>query len=144
MPPMPPPARLLVLVGQAATVLLTWPLRCPRAHGPPSLPLVEGFPDIPLLAPALLLTLALAVPRPRAGAVLHALTLALAISADQTRLQPTTVSLAILLVATRHGDGRSTGSARPTRTACAAWRSAAAPRSSSTRSAPCARTRACA
>lgn len=98
---MPSRARLLVLVGQAATVLVTWPLWSPRASGPPTLPLFDGLPELPF-GVALLLTLALVPLRPRLGAVLHAVVLALAVVADQTRLQPTTVSLAILLFATTH------------------------------------------
>ena len=84
---------------QAVTVLLTWGVWQTRPH-PPLLP-VAGLPVPQFSVGALLLaTLALAVVRPAVGVTAHLVLLAYALVADQTRLQPEFVSLALLLAAT--------------------------------------------
>ncbi len=89
---------LVVLVlCQAGTVALTWNLWNVRTE-PPPLPLIDALPEV-ATAWALIVTLAVALWRPRIGAVLHLGVLAYAVMLDQTRLQPGVVSLAILLVA---------------------------------------------
>ncbi|MGI8807977.1 MAG: hypothetical protein ACR2KK_09080 [Acidimicrobiales bacterium] len=92
--------RLLVVIAAGGLVwsyLLTWELWQPRSD-PPNLPLVAMLRSIqfgvPLAAAALL-----AIAYPRVGATLHTLLLGLALLADQIRLQPQFVSLAIVLVA---------------------------------------------
>lgn len=104
---LPPPAaagilRAALCLTQAVTVLVTWTVWEPRAS-PPMLPLVDlpGFPA----GWAMLGSLAVVAARPRIGVPLHAAVLALAIVADQSRLQPHVISLATLLWATTGGPG---------------------------------------
>jgi hypothetical protein len=97
--------RVVVAACQALTIGVTWPLWQARAE-PPLLPLLPAIASwhVPFGA-ALLASLALALWRPRAGALLHLLVLAAAIAFDETRMQPQVISLALLLVATLPGDG---------------------------------------
>ncbi|MGD9647621.1 MAG: hypothetical protein AB7U73_18045 [Pirellulales bacterium] len=89
--------RWLVVVSQAATIAITWPLWTVR-DDPPLLPAVAG----PQFSPAiwLLLTLALGLVWPRLGVLLHLVLLLVAMLLDQTRMQPEVISLALLLVGT--------------------------------------------
>lgn len=89
--------RWLVVACQAATILLMWPLWQVR-EAPPLLPALD-LPQVPV-GLALLATLALALRAPRAGAAAHLAVLLYAFAADQARLQPQVVSLALLLVGT--------------------------------------------
>jgi len=89
--------RWLLVLCQAATIALTWPLWQVR-ESPPLLPAME-LPQLPV-GIALLATLALVLWAPRAGALAHAFILLYAFVADQTRLQPQFVSLALLLFGT--------------------------------------------
>lgn len=93
--PLPPlPQRLAVVVGQVATIVVTWPLWNARDD---ALPLVPG-PRFDL--GWLLLLSCLAVLRwPVLATLVHWLLLALAILIDQTREQPQVLSLALLLLA---------------------------------------------
>jgi len=90
--------RALLVAAQAATILATWPLWQSGEAGTPRLPMIE-LPAIDA-GPVVLITLALTLSRPRVGVWAHAAALGLAIAADQTRLQPSVVSIALLLVAT--------------------------------------------
>ena len=86
--------RWLVVGTQATTILITWPLWQIRSS-PPMLPVVEGPPiDFTWL---LLGSLLLVLIHPKAGVVLHASFLAMAMLFDQMRLQPEFISQAILL-----------------------------------------------
>jgi methylamine utilization protein MauE len=89
--------RGLLVLCQAATIVLTWPLWQVR-EAPPLLPAV-GLPQLPV-GIALLATLALVLRAPRAGVAAHVAVLLYAFAADQTRLQPQIVSLALLLLGT--------------------------------------------
>lgn len=92
--------RLGVITAQVATLVVSWPLWQLRSEPPllPALPL----PAISF-GPWLLASLALAVARPLAGAICHAVVLLLAILADQTREQPQVLSMALLLFASLPG-----------------------------------------
>ncbi|HEU5060497.1 MAG TPA: hypothetical protein VFU21_28395 [Kofleriaceae bacterium] len=89
--------RWLLVLCQAATILLTWQLWQVR-ESPPLLPAL-GVPQLPV-GIALLATLAVILRAPRAGVAAHVTVLLYAFAADQTRLQPQIVSLALLLVGT--------------------------------------------
>jgi hypothetical protein len=89
--------RWFLVLCQAATIALTWPLWQVRAS-PPLLPAMP-LPQLPV-GIALLATLALVLRLPRAGVAAHLVVLLYAIVADQTRLQPQFVSLGLLLLAT--------------------------------------------
>jgi hypothetical protein len=80
-----------------ASYLVTWRLWSVRTD-PPNLPAIAFLRTFEYGVP-LLITAALAMARPRIGAVAHAAVLALAMLGDQLRLQPEFVSLALLLVA---------------------------------------------
>ena len=82
---------------QAASVLITWPVWQTRRY-PPLLPAAP----VPQLDFGLLVlgSLVLVLAVPRVGIWIHFATLALAFVADQTRLQPEFLSLALILVAT--------------------------------------------
>jgi hypothetical protein len=86
--------RAVLVAAQVATVLLTWQVWGPRSH-PPMLPLVD-LPAVHAGWP-MLGSLAVALGWPRVGVPLHSLVLALAIVADQSRMQPHVISLATLL-----------------------------------------------
>lgn len=86
-----------LVLCQAATIVLTWSLWQVR-EAPPLLPAV-GLPQVPV-GIALLATLALVLRAPRAGVATHLALLLYAFAADQTRLQPQIVSLALLLLGT--------------------------------------------
>ncbi len=94
--------RLVVVVAEATTIAITWPLWQVR-EAPSLLPLV-GLPQVGFAWP-LLACLALALRWPTFGAVLHAFVLALAMLADQTREQPQMVSFGILLLASSNHRG---------------------------------------
>ena len=91
--------RCCLATSQALTILITWDLWGRRDY-PPLLPL-PGVP-VPQLSvgPVLLLTLGVVFYRPGLGVALHLLVLAYSFMADQTRLQPEVISLALLLLAT--------------------------------------------
>lgn len=89
--------RWFVAGCQAITLVTTWPLWQPRDY-PPLLPLAE-LPSI-AFGPPLLASLGLVLVLPRLGIWAHLAALGLAFVADQTRLQPEVVSLALILVAT--------------------------------------------
>jgi len=97
--------RFVVVACQALTIGITWPLWQARVE-PPALPMVpwlaSGRVDCGVV---LLASLALALWRPRAGALVHLVALALAILLDETRMQPQAISLALLLFATWPGAG---------------------------------------
>ncbi|HEY8143328.1 MAG TPA: MauE/DoxX family redox-associated membrane protein [Kofleriaceae bacterium] len=89
--------RWLLVLCQAATIVTTWPLWQVR-ESPPLLPAV-GLPQMSV-GIALLATLVLVLRAPRVGVALHVALLLYAFVADQTRLQPQFVSLALLLFGT--------------------------------------------
>ena len=89
--------RWLLVLCQAAIIFLTWELWQVR-ESPPLLPAVP-LPQLPV-GVALIATLALILRAPRAGVAAHLAVLLYAAAADQTRLQPQIVSLALLLVGT--------------------------------------------
>jgi hypothetical protein len=94
--------RWLVAACQAATIAVTWGL-WQRRDDPPLLP---ALPLPPFdLGPALLVSLVAALVRPAPGLTLHTAVLAYAVATDQTRLQPQTVSLLLLLWSTVPGPG---------------------------------------
>lgn len=86
--------RIVLVVAQAATILLTWKVWQVRDL-PPLLPLAP-VPEVDM-GPPLLASLAVVLVRPRLGLPLHTALLAWAIVADQSRLQPHVISLAWLL-----------------------------------------------
>ena len=90
--------RVALVAGEAATVLVTWPLWQARSS-PPNLPLLPGLPALDTGA-ALLAALLLVLLVPRWGLPLHAVVLAAAMALDQLRIQPQLVSFALLLCAT--------------------------------------------
>ncbi len=89
--------RLLVVGCQAITILITWRLWQVR-DDPPLLPAV----DLPQfgIGGALLVTLLVSATHPRVGVPAHVVVLLYGFAADQTRLQPEFVSMAILLFGT--------------------------------------------
>lgn len=97
--------RGVVIACQALTIGITWPLWQARSE-PPTLPLIPWAAAWRIdFGAALLASLALALWRPRAGALVHAGLLAFAILLDETRMQPQSISLALLLFATLPGAG---------------------------------------
>ncbi|MEO6988617.1 MAG: hypothetical protein ABI239_08210 [Aquihabitans sp.] len=90
--------RLVLVIAQGAMIAVTWPLWQARTDIP-NLPLIDGLPQTGVVW-VLLATLVLTVARPREGIVVHVLVLAYALMADQMRLQPEWISVALLLVAT--------------------------------------------
>lgn len=118
-PELPPPKpqlpdrwllRLMIIVCQGATIVVTWHLWEARTGPgqPPNLPVIEAAAidrlqfdcGWPLLA-----TLALAAVWPRGGVFAHCALLAVSIGLDQMRIQPEFVSLAILLAGTLPREG---------------------------------------
>jgi len=89
--------RWLLVLCQAAAIVVMWPLWRVR-EAPPLLPALP-LPQMPV-GIALLATLVLILRAPRVGIVAHAAVLFYAFAADQTRLQPHIVSLALLLFGT--------------------------------------------
>ena len=85
------------MLCQAAAIVLMWPLWQVR-ESPPLLPALS-LPQMPV-GIALIATLALILRAPRAGVAAHIAVLLYAFAADQTRLQPQIVSLALLLLGT--------------------------------------------
>jgi hypothetical protein len=92
--------RWVVVVGQAATLLVTYRLWQVR-ESVPNLPLFD-LPTWLQFAPfwPLLASLAAVLVRPLIGIALHTALLLVAIALDQMRIQPEVISLAILLWAT--------------------------------------------
>lgn len=113
----PPPARpraerlasLVVAIAaaaQAATIAATWELWGPR-WSPPNLPAVDWFTYADF-GPLLLALALLATIRPRLASPAFCVLYVVAAAADQTRLQPEFVSLAVLMTAPLYGSlGRS-------------------------------------
>lgn len=94
--PLPPlPRRLAVVVGQVATIVVTWPLWNARDD---ALPLVPG-PRLDF-GWLLLLSCLAALRWPVPATLVHWGVLVAAILMDQTREQPQVLSLALLLLAT--------------------------------------------
>lgn len=86
--------RLMVVVGHAATLLVTWPLWQARDDALSAAPL----PGVDFAWP-LLLSCSIVLRWPRTGTIAHWIVLALALAADQTREQPQVLSSALLLLA---------------------------------------------
>jgi hypothetical protein len=93
------PLLLLIAVCQALTLGISWPVWNVRTS-PPLLPLIP-FPEISFGVP-LAISLLLIVGWPRLGVAIHLAVLTLAIVADQHRLQPQVISLAILMLGCLH------------------------------------------
>ncbi len=92
--------------AQAVTVLVTWSLWNDRTS-PPNLPLLSALRPVPYAVPLLLLA-TIAIVKPRVAAPLFGVVYVFAALADQTRLQPEVISLAVLMIAPLYGDhGRS-------------------------------------
>ena len=89
-------ALCLAVCCQAATILISWPAWNLRT-APPNLPLLP-VPEVSFGIP-LLISLAATLVWPVRGAIAHAVLLTLAIAADQYRLQPQVLSLAVLMFA---------------------------------------------
>jgi hypothetical protein len=102
--------------GQVVTIRWTWLLWQPR-HTPPNLPAVAILARVHW-APLLIGACVVAVLVPRVGAPLFCVLFALAALGDQMRLQPESVSLAILMVGSAMG---STGRAIARWHLCALW-----------------------
>ena len=91
---------------QVVTILVTWSLWNQRSS-PPNLPLISALRPVPFALPLLLLA-AIAIMKPRVAAPLFGVVYVLAALADQTRLQPEVISLAVLMIAPLYGGyGRS-------------------------------------
>jgi len=94
--------RMALVATQLATLALTWPL-----HGAlretPLLPVIEPLAALSFGWPLVLSALA-PLRWPRGGWALHVAVLALSMLADRTRLQPSTISVALLLWACRVGE----------------------------------------
>ncbi len=94
--------RRVLVATQLATLALTWPL-----HGAlretPLLPVIEPLAGLSFGWPLVLSALA-PLRWPRGGWLLHVGVLALSMLADRTRLQPSTISVALLLWACRDGE----------------------------------------
>jgi hypothetical protein len=89
------PLLLIVAACQFATLVISWPVWNARIS-PPLLPLLP-FPAISFGIP-LVISLLVMIPWPRIGVAIHTGLLLLAIIADQHRLQPQVISLAILTI----------------------------------------------
>lgn len=97
--------RWIVVLAQGTTIMLTLPLWKVRTS-PPNLPLVDWLSggDWPIDFHWILLgSLVVALTRPAIGAALHLVLLVLSILADQLRMQPECISLALLLIGTTWG-----------------------------------------
>ncbi|MFM8891611.1 MAG: hypothetical protein ACKOTB_08315 [Planctomycetia bacterium] len=92
--------RVVLAVAQAATILLTWELWTVREY-PPLLPLVP-LPQVDM-GGVLLLVIGVAVIIPRIGLPLEAAVLLWAMVADQSRIQPTMLSMLYLSCGTIAG-----------------------------------------
>jgi hypothetical protein len=86
--------RVLLVITQALTIWVTWPLWQVRS-APPMLPLVE-LPQV-AYGPLLLASLAVVLMHGATGVILHSALLLAAMLSDQMRLQPEFISQAILL-----------------------------------------------
>ncbi len=95
---------LVVVICQATTVWLTWPLWQVR-ETPPNLPIAESLPSVSMGIP-MLVTLVIAIRWPRVGAASHWLVLVLACAMDQFRVSPQFFGLAVLLLAGTGNLGR--------------------------------------
>ncbi|WP_425613423.1 leucine-rich repeat domain-containing protein [Anatilimnocola sp. NA78] len=89
------PLLILVAVCQLLTIGISWPVWQVRST-PPLLPLI-WFPEISFGVPLVISLLAVTY-WPRAASIVHVALLSLAIIADQHRLQPQVISLAVLLI----------------------------------------------
>jgi hypothetical protein len=95
--------RWFFVLCQAASIALTWPLWQVRsgASSPSNLPIANVLDHVQFsMGELLLLSLAVALFRPRIGAIVHGGLLAAAMALDQLRIQPEFVSLAILIAGT--------------------------------------------
>jgi hypothetical protein len=106
----PTELRVFLALMQALAIGMTWHLWQVRtAEGDaPNLPLVDAAWIDRLqfgLGWPLLISLMVAIARPRVGIALHGGLLALAFALDQLRIQPEFISVAILLVGTLPGNG---------------------------------------
>lgn len=100
------PLTTVAAAGQVVTILVTWSLWNDRST-PPNLPLLSALRPLPFALPLLLLA-AVAVVKPRVAAPLFGAVSVTSVLADQTRLQPEVISLALLMIAPLYGDyGRS-------------------------------------
>jgi len=100
-----PNFRSLLILTQAATILVTWPLWQMR-DTPPMLPAAS----LPQLDMGLLLlgSLALIAVAPKTGLAVHTMLVGAAISLDQMRLQPPIISQVLLLWSTLPGRSAAT------------------------------------
>ncbi len=85
----------VVVICQAATIFITWPLWQTRDL-PPNLPLLPWLPQFPL-AIALLVGLACVLLNPRRGFWVYVALLAWAMVTDMTRCQPQMVAMLVLM-----------------------------------------------
>lgn len=95
--------RWFLVLCQATSILLTWPLWQARSGvaSPPNLPVAELLNFVQFnLGELLLVSLAVVLLWPRVGVIVHASFLTVAILLDQLRIQPEFVSLAILIAGT--------------------------------------------
>lgn len=94
-------ARILAIVGQLGNLHYTSKLWNDRLS-PPHLPVIEALAQIPF-TPLLATTALSALLLPRAGAVVHALTIVLAILGDEARIQPTLICHATIILCCAFG-----------------------------------------
>ena len=85
-----------IVVAQLATVVLTWDLWQQRTT-PPLLPIFDTLPQISM-GPLLIIVLTISLFATRLATISYLLVLIYAFLADQTRLQPEFVSMALLLI----------------------------------------------
>lgn len=102
LPPLRYTLLAVVVLAQAATIVLTWPLWQVRQF-PAHMPAIE-LPQIPF-GGWLLATLALMLAVPRWGLVLHITTLLISFVFDQYRTQPQFIALAVLMFALIEDNG---------------------------------------
>jgi uncharacterized membrane protein YphA (DoxX/SURF4 family) len=99
---------VVVVLAQALTVVISWPLWQVRNNKMPNLPSrfyeAVGGPQFDFAWP-MMVSLALVLVRPRAGTLLHGGVLLWACLADEMRTQPQMVALWLLLIATTHESG---------------------------------------
>lgn len=95
------PVVVAAALCQAATIVLTWRLWDGR-DTPPTLPIVADLATIPFAVLLTLTALGAAV-RPRLFGPIQCAVLVLACAADQTRIQPEVLSLAVLMTAPAYG-----------------------------------------
>jgi len=104
----PAVVRAVVALCQIVATLYTWNLWQAR-EDPPNLPAVGGLAGVSF-GVLMVVSAALAIVMPRAGAATHAVVLLFAMFGDQFRIQPEFVSLAVVLLALAFGPvGRTIG-----------------------------------